>query len=84
MFLNKGSYGSVYSGFWKEKEVAIRRINATDCQETWKDVVDKHLKGKLSHENVLKIIDVEEDISCDFTISQLVISYHEQVMYYII
>lgn len=62
-FLSKVGYGTVYRGFWEEKEVAVRGIKKTDCLETWmKDaVVDKHLKGKLIHDNVLKIIGVEDD-----------------------
>ncbi len=67
--LGECDYGPVtYHGFWKvnsddsvERKVAVKKIKVTDCQETWKDIVDKHLCGKLSHDNVLKIIGVETD-----------------------
>ncbi len=68
LLLSKGGCGSMYRGYWKvennskeEIEVAVRRIKVTDCAEKWKDVADKLAKPQMSHENVLKMIGVEEN-----------------------
>ncbi len=86
MFFSTGNYNdySVYHGLWKgksdleEKKVAVRRIKAADCQETWNDVVDKHLiTGQLRYENLLKIIGVETDAAQSRLVMTFGLIYYE-------
>ncbi len=64
-FLMKGGGSSMFKGFWKEKgkekEVAVRRVKRSDCTANWKDIVDSHVTGSLSHDNVLKVFEYEEE-----------------------
>ena len=61
--LQKGKYVSVYRGLWKKKEVIVKMIKKADSGETWEKVVGKHVKGKLNHENILRVYGYEEDVN---------------------
>ena len=67
VILREGIFGSVHRGLWKEtttkKEVIVKRIKKADSGETWEKVVGKHVKGKLNHENILRVYGYEEDVN---------------------
>lgn len=52
---------NLFHGVWKEKEVAVRRIQKTQCLNQWEKMVVRHENGSLNHENVLKILGFDED-----------------------
>ncbi len=61
----KGGDDSVFKGIWKEngkeKEIAVRRVEVSECTENWKDIVDIHLTGSLNHDNVLKVFGYDKE-----------------------
>ncbi|XP_057367233.2 uncharacterized protein LOC130688278 [Daphnia carinata] len=57
----KQYHSNLFKGTWKEKEVAVRRNQKTECHSQWEKLVARHEKGTLNHENVLKIIGFAED-----------------------
>ncbi|XP_045033312.1 probable LRR receptor-like serine/threonine-protein kinase At4g37250 isoform X3 [Daphnia magna] len=76
-------YGSnLFKGVWKEKEVAVRRIQKTECHSQWEKMVARHEKGILNHENVLKILGFEEDTEWRyFALEQFHLTLEENLKY---
>jgi serine/threonine protein kinase len=58
--LGKGKYGIVYEGVWGENQVAIKRIPIQDYVAISNEREVNALK-KFDHENVIKLLHVEED-----------------------
>ncbi|XP_057371838.1 uncharacterized protein LOC130692784 isoform X2 [Daphnia carinata] len=63
LLLNDLGYGSVYRGVWKGKPVSIRQVPKSHCFPNWKENFDRHVKGTLNSDNVLKVLGFEEDSS---------------------
>ena len=62
----KCGFSSAYRGFWKGKEIVVRRVRVEDCHENWLSLTGKHQDGSLSHDNILKVIGCEEDGLCQW------------------
>ncbi len=56
--LGQGTYGSVYLGIYNDQQVAVKRI---ELKQSKKEEREADLQQNLDHENVLKILKVEED-----------------------
>jgi serine/threonine protein kinase len=56
--LGQGGYSSVFAGTWKNQEIAVKRVESIDTE----DKEEKALR-QLTHENVVKLLDVESDNS---------------------
>jgi serine/threonine protein kinase len=56
--LGEGSSGIVFEGVWEGFPVAIKRINVNDTKSSEREV--KALQH-FNHENVIKLLHVEED-----------------------
>ena len=59
--LGQGGYSSVFAGTWKNQEIAVKRVESIDTEDT-EDKEEKALR-QLTHENVVKLLDVESDNS---------------------
>lgn len=59
--LGRGGFATVYSGWMNEKKVAIKEILSDNTLAN--EIV---LQSRLNHENVLKILEVEEDKDKNF------------------
>jgi serine/threonine-protein kinase/endoribonuclease IRE1 len=56
--LGQGNFGSVYLGIYNDQQVAVKRILLNRYEKEEREV---NLQQNLDHENVLKILKVEED-----------------------
>ena len=56
--LGKGKYGTVFEGVWREKPVAIKRIQLSDIKSNERE---EAALQKLDHSNVIKLLHVEND-----------------------
>jgi hypothetical protein len=56
--LGKGNFGIVFLGSHKSKQVAVKRLELHRLDPEDREV---NLQMKLEHENVLKILSVDED-----------------------
>jgi serine/threonine protein kinase len=56
--LGMGSYGIVFSGFHRDRKVAVKRIEVHRLNPEDREV---KMQMKLEHENVLKMLTVEKD-----------------------
>lgn len=57
VILGKGAYATVFSGKWQNIDVAVKRIQLHDIIINREEI----LMRDLNHQNVLKLIGVEED-----------------------
>ena len=57
--LGKGGFADVYEGTYEEKPVAVKRILVTNLNISLEREIN--LQPRLQHENVLKILTVEQD-----------------------
>ncbi len=54
--LGRGHFGTVFDGTFGGTKVAVKRIQLFDCKPQ-----EESTMGKFEHENVLKLIHVEEN-----------------------
>jgi serine/threonine protein kinase len=56
--LGKGAYGIVYEGTWRDRKVAVKRIQIENVENNKGEV---EALQKLDHPNVVKLYHVESD-----------------------
>ena len=56
--LGKGAFGTVFEGVWREKPVAIKRIQLSDIKSNERE---EAALQKLDHSNVIKLLHVDSD-----------------------
>ncbi len=54
--LGQGGTGSVFSGFWDNQGVAVKRVQSIDIDEK-----EESALKQLDHKNVVKLLHVESD-----------------------
>ena len=54
--LGQGGSGSVFVGTWKDQKVAVKRVQSIDIDEK-----EERALRQLTHSNVVKLLDVEND-----------------------
>ncbi len=69
VLLGRGGYGSVHPGSFNGCKVAVKRILLIDCVDEEPKFI---LPIGLEHENVLKILEVDEDNDFRFPIHALI------------
>ncbi len=74
--LGSGTFGTVYLGIFKEKKVAIKKIQLKHQQSVKEDREVKNQLEAQGHENVVSIFETVEDIDFRFIFSNIFTPFH--------